>query len=205
MPKAKTTIPLITTMLALTACDRAPAAPSTEANQSDNAWVRLNLQELTSQQQAQREHALTARNKLASTLKAELMQAIQGQGPVHAIEVCQSRAPEIAAVVAELHNVQIGRDAAKRRNPQNTGPEWASQYRLSKTSTEIACENADGSIGFAFPITLENACVMCHGSQEQIPPAVREAIDQRYPEDRATGFAPGDHRGWFWVQVPPES
>jgi hypothetical protein len=28
------------------------------------------------------------------------------------------------------------------------------------------------------------------------------ALAARYPDDRATGFAPGDLRGWFWVEVP---
>jgi hypothetical protein len=31
---------------------------------------------------------------------------------------------------------------------------------------------------------------------------VRQALLQRYPEDRAIGYAEGDLRGWFWVEVP---
>ncbi|MCA9276443.1 MAG: DUF3365 domain-containing protein [Phycisphaerales bacterium] len=195
---------LLTTLLTLNACERSHPEHSENTDSSSARWVRVDVDHLTSKQAAQRERAIAARDELASTLKGELMDAIQSQGPVHAIEVCHSRAPEIAAVVAELHRVEIGRDASRRRNPQNTGPVWGDQYLFSKISTEIACENSDGTMGFAFPIMLEDACVICHGSDEQIPTAVREAIDQRYPEDSATGFAPGDHRGWFWVQVPPE-
>jgi len=46
------------------------------------------------------------------------------------------------------------------------------------------------------------ACVVCHGDPAQIPDAVLAALAARYPDDRATGFAEGDLRGWFWVEVP---
>jgi hypothetical protein len=28
------------------------------------------------------------------------------------------------------------------------------------------------------------------------------ALAGAYPQDRATGFAPGDLRGWMWAEVP---
>ena len=41
-----------------------------------------------------------------------------------------------------------------------------------------------------------------HGADQDLDPAVKAAISARYPEDRATNFAAGDLRGWFWVEVP---
>ncbi len=31
---------------------------------------------------------------------------------------------------------------------------------------------------------------------------VGERLAELYPDDRATGFAPGELRGWFWMKVP---
>ena len=42
-------------------------------------------------------------------------------------------------------------------------------------------------------------CVLCHG--ENIAPDLRETIQRLYPEDQATGFAPGELRGAFSVRV----
>ena len=36
----------------------------------------------------------------------------------------------------------------------------------------------------------------------QLDAAVRQKLAELYPEDRATGFAPGELRGMFWVTVP---
>ncbi len=194
----------LTAMMTLAACEQNSPNQTGVAQSSNSEWVRVDLDALTPKQAAQRERAIAARDLLASTLKGELVSAIQSSGPVHAIDVCHTRAPEIAQEVAAHEEVLIGRDASRRRNPENTGPEWARAYQDSKLSIKIACENTDGDMGFAFPIMLESACVVCHGTDEQIPESVREAINERYPNDTATGFAPGDHRGWFWVQVASE-
>ncbi|HCF96715.1 MAG TPA: hypothetical protein DEW46_16805, partial [Verrucomicrobia bacterium] len=45
-------------------------------------------------------------------------------------------------------------------------------------------------------------CVACHGPEEQIQPDVLAAIRAHYPNDRATGFQPGDLRGAISVEVP---
>ncbi|MEX2498681.1 MAG: DUF3365 domain-containing protein [Wenzhouxiangellaceae bacterium] len=42
-------------------------------------------------------------------------------------------------------------------------------------------------------------CVICHG--ESIAPELAETIKQLYPQDQATGFAPGELRGAFSVTV----
>ncbi len=191
-------------MLMLPACERA----GTQANQtdlSDAGWVRVDLESLSAAQATQREQAITARDQLAQTLKGELVSAITSEGPVHAIDVCHTRAPEIAAEVALSNGVQIGRTSHRMRNAENTAPDWMQPVVDEQDPTPHAFADGEGTLAFAYPIILEGACIVCHGSNEQVPAPVREAIDQRYPDDRATGFAPGDLRGWFWVQVPPEN
>jgi hypothetical protein len=50
--------------------------------------------------------------------------------------------------------------------------------------------------------TADATTLACHGPEEALQPEVRAALDQRYPEDRATGYAAGDLRGAFWAEVP---
>jgi hypothetical protein len=55
-------------------------------------------------------------------------------------------------------------------------------------------------VGYVEPITIQPPCLACHGTQ--LDAAVRQKLAELYPEDRATGFAPGELRGMFWVTVP---
>ena len=48
-------------------------------------------------------------------------------------------------------------------------------------------------------IPLSPSCLTCHGSENDIPPVVKDHIQKLYPEDRATGYALGDVRGAFSV------
>ena len=189
----------------LSACERAPQQHATTQSPSpQTGWVRVDLSELRPSQSLQIQRAIEARDALAQTLKGELMSAIQSEGPVHAIDVCHSRAPQIADEVAERYGVQIGRTSRKLRNASNTGPSWMPEVIEEADSTPHAFADESGSLAVAYPIMLEDACVLCHGTDEQVPAPVRDAIRQRYPQDQATGFEPGDLRGWFWVQIPPE-
>jgi hypothetical protein len=43
-------------------------------------------------------------------------------------------------------------------------------------------------------------CTPCHG--ERLTAAVQDAVRVRYPDDRATGYQPGDLRGAVSVRVP---
>jgi hypothetical protein len=45
-------------------------------------------------------------------------------------------------------------------------------------------------------------CAGCHGPAAGISQAVRTELADRYPSDRAVGFADGEIRGWFWVEIP---
>jgi hypothetical protein len=196
---------IVATALILSACERASKEQSAQSASSKPAWTRVDLNALTTAQSAQVQRAIEARDALAQTLKGELMSAIQADGPVHAIDVCHTRAPEIAEEVADQFRLEIGRTSHKLRNSKNTEPVWMGDVLGEKLVATHAFADETGSLGIAYPIMLENACVICHGNDDQVSAPVREAITQRYPDDQATGFAPGDLRGWFWIQIPPES
>jgi hypothetical protein len=53
-------------------------------------------------------------------------------------------------------------------------------------------------------IPMQGMCASCHGPKEALAPEVRERLEERYPHDRATGFAVGDLRGAFSIRQPLE-
>ena len=145
-----------------------------------------------------------ARDMLAERLTARLTEVMQQDGPVAAINVCSQEARQIAQQVGEELGVRIGRTSTRLRNSQNTPPEWATEWIEAGEAEPHAQLLDDGSTAALMPIKLQPHCVMCHGQSQEIPEAVRGALAELYPSDQATGFAPGELRGWFWVEVPAE-
>ncbi len=183
-------------------CSSTPPATSTPVAQV--SWTPAGEDSLDEQINAQRARALDARAAMESELKAKLMGAIQADGPQGAIEVCSTSAPEIASQISAEYGVLIGRTSFKLRNETNTPPTWIEfvvEARQDEPSTFIG---SDGTLAVAYPIKIASACLMCHGQPETITDEVRASIEAIYPNDQATGFALGDLRGWFWVEVPPQ-
>lgn len=167
-----------------------------------SGWTTVANADLTETQRAQKESAIAARDAMFATLFGELSMAMADNGAAGAIEVCSSRAPEIARETAEQRGVRIGRTSWKLRNPKNTPPVWAELLLDERPEKIVTTADRSGRLGVIAPIKLSSACVQCHGPRETLEAAVVEELDRRYPEDRATGFAAGDLRGWFWIEVP---
>lgn len=147
---------------------------------------------------------MAARDDLFGQLMTRLQTAIEQHGAASAIGVCQEAAPTIARAVGEARNLSIGRTSWKLRNPKNQPPAWAMALVEARTEGPSALAHPDGRLGVLLPIRLKSQCLACHGAMEAIPAEVRRALKTRYPDDAATGFAEGDLRGWFWVEVPSE-
>ena len=144
---------------------------------------------------------------LLSPFKADLKAALQAGmrgGVPNAISVCRDEAPAIADSYSG-DGVQMGRASHRRRNPDNTGPEWVSELVSAYAGraggwqpTSVAV--ADGRRGYVEPIVVQPVCLACHG--ETLSPDVAAIISEEYPDDQATGFREGDFRGVFWVEYP---
>lgn len=140
-------------------------------------------------------------------LKQALTDALQEGAVEDAIEVCQLRAPMIAARVGD-ESIRVGRTSHRLRNPSNRPEPWM-QPLLDKflSDPQTAGPQAvalDGDrVGYVEPIYVQGMCLACHG--ENLAPAVANAIDHHYPEDNARGFAAGDFRGLFWAEFPVAS
>lgn len=137
----------------------------------------------------------------------DLMGALRSgleEGVVEAIDVCSVQAPELAARHAQA-GFELGRTSDRLRNPDNRAPDWvAPLWQQMLADPEAAAARTvrltDGDIGHVQPIRVAPLCLACHGSE--LAPEVAAAIDARYPEDRARGYAAGDLRGTFWIRLP---
>lgn len=146
---------------------------------------------------------------LAKELKKELLSALDGGDPAAAIKVCRDTAPALTAAHSERTGWDIRRSASRLRNRINAPDAWErGQLELfaqamlegvdpaTLTTLEIVGDHAR----FARAIPTGEECLLCHGPA--IPPETQAALDELYPEDKATGFAPGELRGIFSVKVP---
>lgn len=164
-------------------------------------------------EEADLEQARQATAAFGKALKSELLTAMKSNGPIAAIEVCNTQAPAIARAVSHEQGVLISRVSLKNRNPENTPSSW--QYRVletfearkqsgeppdSLTWHETVSVESGHEFRFMKAIPTGGLCLQCHGVA--IDPAVAEKLDALYPEDKATGFRQGDLRGAFVVTKP---
>lgn len=164
------------------------------------------------------EHARAAATAYREALRETLEAAIRQRGTAAAIDVCRDEAPRLATEIGAAHGVRIGRVpvTGRARNPANAARGWQAEALARFTDAVAAGAPAaeqlhvqrDGLtegvlLGLARGIPTEPTCLACHGAA--IGADVAAALARNYPDDRATGFAPGDLRGLLWVEVtdPP--
>lgn len=142
----------------------------------------------------------------AEHLMATVKQAKEEGGPVTAVAACQTLAPEIA----EEHSTAdwtIGRTSLKTRNSNNTADAWersvleqfAERAAKGEDAKSISyAETVKGQFRMMKAIPLQEDCLACHGTA--IKPEIAAALDKKYPNDQARGYAAGDMRGAFTLR-----
>jgi hypothetical protein len=146
-------------------------------------------------------------------LKGELQAAMKAGGPVHAIQACNIKAPEIARRLSSEKGFEVSRTSLRVRNPANAPDAWErsvlEKFEQRKAAgenpgkieySEVVTENGKREFRYMKAIPSGALCLTCHG--ESIAPAVRAKLDELYPEDKATGFKQGDIRGAFSIIQP---
>ncbi len=145
---------------------------------------------------------LTAQ-QFGKALKQTLTRSLQNDGPVAAIEVCNTQAPAIAAQLSN-DGWQVGRVSHRYRNPSNAPGAWEQQtlelfeQQLAAGKDPATLERSfqqAGTFRYMKAIPTGAVCLACHGAQLSEP--VQAAIHRLYPDDRATGFDVGQLRGAF--------
>jgi hypothetical protein len=142
-----------------------------------------------------------------------LFSTLEAEGPAGAVRICADVAQERTAKHAR-DGIYVRRVSQKVRNPANR-PDGAelpkleqleALHRQKQLPAEVAevRQNPDGTrqLQYLRPIVVLERCLACHGPREQIPPAVRELLGRRYPDDRAVDYQAGDFRGAVSVRIP---
>jgi len=138
-------------------------------------------------------------------LMGALTAALADGDPVQAIQVCRVQAPAIEQAVAG-EDMELGRTSHRLRNPANAPRAWVKPLLAEYVSGAgdagpRAIRLPNGRIGYVEPIRAKAMCLECHGAN--IAPPIAALVGELYPEDAATGFAEGDFRGLFWVELVP--
>lgn len=160
------------------------------------------------------EALLTEARKVATTLPPRLIVALQDEikksGPGGAIPVCKDMAPKMAGEISQQTGWKIKRVSLKARNDARAIPDAWEKAALEDFDKRAAAgespaklekgEKIGNEYRFVKALPVQALCLSCHGPVDQLSPAVKAAIGQNYPNDRATGYAEGQIRGVISVR-----
>ncbi len=157
---------------------------------------------------------LTEARKVATTLPPRLIVALQDEikksGPEGAIPVCKDMAPKMAGEISQQTGWKIKRVSLKARNDARAIPDAWEQAALEDFDKRAAAgespaklekgERIGSEYRFVKALPVQALCLSCHGPAEQLSPAIKAALGQNYPNDRATGYSEGQIRGVISVR-----
>jgi hypothetical protein len=166
--------------------------------------------------EAREQAARKATGELLKKLGGALKQEMSSGGPDKAIMVCRDLAPQIAGEISRANGWQVTRVGTRVRNPMlGMADDWESKvladFEARAAKGEKYQDMAFGEVvefggaehyRFMKAIPMQEACLSCHGSTEQIPDSVKARLASNYPLDRATGYKVGELRGAVSIVQP---
>ena len=153
--------------------------------------------------------ATMAMVQLNQEIRKKLVDSLQKNGPVGTIDVCVKEAPLLLSRIENEYGVTIKRTSMKIRNPQNA-PDSAEKEALEALDSYRKANGVIPTGVTTFPnnqrrfykaISMEQACLKCHGDTTSIAEQVRKEITAVYPNDQAVGYKEGELRGIVSVLV----
>ncbi len=148
-------------------------------------------------------------NATQSVLAKNLLEAIDKDGALYALEFCNVRAHPLTDSLARVHHAGIRRVTDRTRNPANKAntmemtqiallqSNLAKGENLSPTVTE----QSGKMVGY-YPIVTNAMCLQCHGKPHvDISNATLDKIHALYPDDQATGYGVNELRGLWVVEM----
>ena len=154
-----------------------------------------------------------AADALIAGLGSHLAAALSQGGPAAAVEFCSTRAIELTAGVSDAEGLEMKRTSLRYRNPANAPDQHETEalryFEAALDETRVLpdawVQRVDrDEYRYYRPLTVAPPCLTCHGSAAKIDPSVAEILEERYPGDVATGYAPGDLRGVIRVSIPTD-
>lgn len=160
------------------------------------------------------EALMTEARTVATTLPPKLIVALQDEikktGPEGAIPVCKDMAPKMAGEISQQTGWKIKRVSLKARNDARAIPDPWEKAALEDFDKRAAAGEAPAKLEkgekigneyrFVKALPVQPLCLGCHGPADQLSPAIKAALGQNYPNDRATGYSEGQIRGVISVR-----
>lgn len=137
---------------------------------------------------------------------------IQEAGAPGAVDYCNEKALFLTDSISESFGHTISRLSNKNRNPnnaiQNTEDKnaWLEIEKRMKDENDIAKHfvvQEGNNIYYYKAISIAMpTCLKCHGDKENdITSETLQKIQEKYPSDKAVGYAMGDLRGMWKVKL----
>ncbi len=158
-------------------------------------------------------------HEITTLAQAELLKnvksAIAEGGPSYAIEYCNVHATPLTDSISDKHNCTVSRVSIKNRNPKNKAI-GREENILMNTFLESSLDGGqlkdtlienDLMAIYYRPIMIGMpACLKCHGKKgDDIDEETLAAINQMYPDDKATNYRMGEFRGAWKVVFHKEN
>lgn len=147
------------------------------------------------------------------SLKEILVKEMQTNGVVAAVSVCSDTAQLLTLNYGFSKGIYIKRVSFMNRNLNNapdgfetkvlkTFEHLSSQNKLNDTTEyfELIEEKGVYSVRYMKPIVVQAPCLSCHGTSNHISDNVKVILNNKYPNDKATGYQLDDLRGAVSIQ-----
>lgn len=155
-------------------------------------------------------------SQLQTQIRGDVVKELETGGPLRSLIVCKYSAPEVTSVLSRRHGARITRVSLRPRNPATGMADAWEQKTLQEFEARVArgdpgdrleygelvSEPAGRFYRYARAITVLAPCLVCHGSEAQLSPAVRAMLGDEYPKDAARGYAVGQVIGAVSVKMP---
>ncbi|KAB2907297.1 MAG: DUF3365 domain-containing protein [Ignavibacteriales bacterium] len=161
-----------------------------------------------------KKEATAAAGDFMKSLKEILVREMKEKGPEGAFDVCSDTAQKFTAFYSKEKGMEIHRVAYMNRNPLNLPDQaetmWMKEienmmkeksFNRDTVLYRVVKSGRSRMLHLVKPIFLAPECVVCHGTEDQIPEAVMKKINEKYPEDKARNFQPGELRGLVTVRL----
>jgi len=157
--------------------------------------------------------------KVATSVPPKLLKVLTDEiaksGPEGAIEVCREKAPQMAKAASEETGWMIRRVSLKNRNPKAVPDAWersvledfdkraaAGESPATLEKAEVVSENGKSYQRYMKALPTQELCLSCHGTADNLSPAVTAKLKALYPEDRGVGYKLGEIRGAMTIKKP---
>jgi hypothetical protein len=179
------------------------------------AAVLLSVVSANAQEPAWVGEARKVAGSVPPKLLAVLTEEIGKNGPEGAILVCRDKAPQLAKAASDESGWSVRRVSLRNRNPRAMPDAWeraaledfdrraaSGESATTLEKAEIVTEGGKQAYRYMRALPTQPLCLNCHGTPEQLSPAVTEKLKALYPDDKAVGYRPGDIRGAMTIRKP---